>query len=98
MTHRLFRPSRGLTGMTRRARIRNPILGCSRRRDEPEGVRVHHRPRNAFGFDGRHVTGNALAPSAFVFVMGVFRERGGVRPVRRRRPMAVEANLIGRLS
>ena len=97
MAHRLFRPSRRFTRMTGSTRTRNPILVCRRRRDEAERMRVHERAWNAFGFDGRHMTGNALASGAAIFVVRVFRERGRVRPVRRRRSMAIQADLIRRL-
>ena len=98
MAHRLFRPSRRFPRMTRRAGTRNPILVCRRRRDEPEGMRVHKSTWHPFAFDRRHMAGNALASSAAIFVMRVFRERGRVRPVRRRRSVTIEADLIRRLS
>lgn len=97
MAHRLFRPSRRFTRMTGSARTRNPILVCGRRRDEPEGMGMNERSRNAFGFDGRHMAGNALASGAAIFVVRVFGERGGVWPVRRRWSMAIQADLIRRL-
>ena len=94
MAHRLSRPSCGFPHMTGSARTRYPILVGRRRRDEPERMRVYKRARNTFGFNGRHVTGDALASGAAIFVMRVFRERGRVRSVRRRRSMAIQANLV----
>ena len=97
MAHRLFRPSRRFTRVAGSARTRNPIFVGRRWRNEPEGMGMNERSRNAFGFDGRHMAGNALASGAAIFVVRVFRERGRVWPVRRRRSMAIQADLIRRL-
>jgi hypothetical protein len=54
--------------------------------------------RNAFALDGRHVTGNALASGAAIFVVRVFFERGGVWAVRRRWSMTIQTDLVCGLS
>ena len=59
---------------------------------------MHKRPRNPFRFDRRHVAGHALASSAALLVMRMLFQRRRVRAVRGRGSMAVQADLIRRLS
>src|SRR5579864_5155433 len=59
---------------------------------------VNKRVRHPFGFDGRHVTGDALASGAAYFVMRVFRQRGRVRAVYGRRSMTIQEDLVRGLS
>ena len=58
---------------------------------------MHKRPRHTLSLNRRHVAGHALATRAAGLMMCVLLQRGGMRPIRRRRPMAIQANLIRRL-
>ena len=57
---------------------------------------MHKRRRNALSFDCRHVTGDALASFASQFVVGMFLDRSGARPIRAGGAVAIEADLIRR--
>src|SRR5215831_11538244 len=55
---------------------------------------MHKRSGHALGLDSRHVTCNALASCTARLVMSVFLEAGRPWTVRRRGPMAIQANLV----
>jgi len=59
---------------------------------------VNHGVGWPFRFNGRHVACDALASRATVFVMRVFFKCSGARPVGRRRAVAIETKVIGRLA
>ncbi len=77
VAHRVGGPGRTLVGVARSAWIWNLVPVRHRGSDEPEGVRVNKGARRAFGFDHRHVAGDALAARTAIFVMRVLFERGG---------------------
>lgn len=82
VAHRISSPGGGFIRVAGRARIGNLVFVCHRGRDEFERVRVNERACRTFGFNFRHVTGDALASCAALFVMSMFFDRGRARAVR----------------
>lgn len=70
-------------------RVRDFVFVGHRRCNEAKSVRVHKCVRRPFGFDLRHVAGNALASRRILFVMRVFLESSCARSVRRKRAVAI---------
>ena len=87
---RIFRPLRRLVLVTLRARIWNCVLLRVRRIDESESMRPYHR-RSKRRFNLRHMARDTFAPRRSFFVMGMLGQSRFVRPVRRFRAMAFEA-------
>src|SRR5215469_3949130 len=98
LTHCVLCPGRRLVFVASRARIGNGVLVRHFWRDEAESVGVHERPRNAFGFDCRHMASDALASDAALFVVGMLGEDRCAGAVRACRAVTVEAYLVGGLS
>ena len=67
--------------MAGRARVRNLVFVCHRRRDELEGVGTHEGSGYALSFDLRHVAGYALTAGAAILVMGVLLQSRRVRTI-----------------
>ena len=82
VTHCFFCPSSGFVLVTGRARIRNLVSIGHRWREEAKRMGMNKGPWNAFRLNLRHVARYALASRTAVFMMRVFFERSGVRPVR----------------
>ena len=59
---------------------------------------MYVRAWDSFGLDRRHVAIYAAAPRSSFFVMGMFLDCGVARAVRRRRPVAFEAQFFRRLA
>ena len=81
MAHGIGSPRSGLIRMARSARIGDLVFIRHPWRDESERVRVNERAGRAFGFDFRHVTGDALAACAALFVVSMFLDGCRARPV-----------------
>ena len=98
MPHRIRCPSGGLILVARGTGVRHLVLVCHCRRNELECVRAYKRAGDAFGLDLRHMAGHALTPWATVLVVSVLLHGRYVRAIRRRRTVAIKADLVGRLA
>ena len=96
--HSICRPTCGLVLVAGCTWVGNFVFVGLGRRDEPEGMGMHKCAGDAFAFDFRHVTGDALAAGAACFVMRVLFQGSRVRTVGGGRAVTVEAKLTSWLS
>ena len=76
VAHRVGGPRSTLIGMARSARVRNLILLRHHGSNELESMRVNQGAGRAFGFDCRHVAGDALAARTAILVVRMLFDRG----------------------
>ena len=84
--------------MAGRARIGDVVFLRHRRRDKPKRMGMNQRAGNTFALDFRHMADYALTTGTTLFVMRMFFESGRVWAIRGRRSMAIQTDLISRLS
>lgn len=83
--------------MARGASVWDLIFVGHRWRYKGKRVRSHLHVRNC-RLDFRHVTGDATASRRSFFVMGVLLDGAGARTIQRKRTVAIQAQLVRRLS
>ena len=76
MAHRVSGPRSTRIGMARSARVRNLVLLRHHGSDELESMCVNKGAGRAFGFDCRHMAGDALAARAAILVVRMLFDRG----------------------
>ena len=82
MAHRLGGPGSTLIRMARSAGVGNLILVGHHGSDKPESMCVNKSTWRAFGFDCRHMAGDALAAGTAILVVRVLFDRGWSRTIR----------------
>src|SRR5579859_8299851 len=96
-THGVCRPRGGFIGVAHRAGIGNFVFVGHAWIEKRKRVSAHFDVGNSC-FNLRHVAGHALTSGGALFVMRMFLQRSFAGAIQRHRTMAIQAEMVRRLS